>query len=95
MFEEENNIEIGNIKKAKKYSNLKVELESFNWKVQLIHFKGGSRRHIKRRKKKTPINVFKRNQLKKKIFVSQRKYIISKNKPKKLLFENIILMWYF
>ena len=60
----EKNIESAHIRKAKKYNDLKVDLERVGWVVQLIPFEVGSRGQITKRNKESLINVFKRNQIK-------------------------------
>ena len=52
------------MRKAKKYNDLKVDLESVGWDVQLIPFEVGSRGQITRRNKNSLINVLKRNKIK-------------------------------
>ena len=59
----ENNIESAHIRKAKKYNDLKVGLESFGWVVHLIPFEVGSRGQITKINKNALINVLKRNQI--------------------------------
>ena len=60
----EKNIETAHIRKAKKYNDLMVDLESVGWGVHLIPFEVGSRGQITRRNKNALINVLKRNQIK-------------------------------
>ena len=57
-------MESAHIRKAKKYNDLKVELESVGWVVHLIPFEVGSRGQITKRNKNALINVLKRNQIK-------------------------------
>ena len=60
----EKNIESAHLRKAKKYNDLKVDLESVGWIVQLIPFEVGSRGQITKRNKISLINVLKRNHIK-------------------------------
>jgi hypothetical protein len=60
----EKNIEMAHIRKAKKYNDLKTDLESVGWKVHLIPFEVGSRGQITKRNKDALVNVFKRNHIK-------------------------------
>lgn len=60
----EKNIEAAHIRKAKKYNDLKVDLEKAGWLVQLIPFEVGSRGQITKRNRNALINVLKRNQIK-------------------------------
>ena len=60
----EKNIDSAHIRKAKKYNDLKVDLESAGWVVHLIPFEVGSRGQITKRNKNALINVLKRNQIK-------------------------------
>ena len=54
---------MAHIRKAKKYNDLKVNLESAGWKVYLIPFEVGSRGQITKRIKNALINVLKRNEI--------------------------------
>ena len=60
----EKNIEMAHLRKAKKYHDLKIDLEGVGWKVHLIPFEVGSRGQITKRNKDALINVFKRNHIK-------------------------------
>ena len=60
----EKNIDMANLRKAKKYNDLKMDLEGVGWTVQLIPFEVGSRGQITKRNKEALINVLKRNQIK-------------------------------
>ena len=55
---------MAHLRKAKKYSDLKKDLEEVGWRVHLIPFEVGSRGQITKRNKDSLINVFKRNQIK-------------------------------
>ena len=60
----EKNIEMAHLRKAKKYNDLKKDLEGVGWRVHLIPFEVVSRGQITKRNKDSLINVFKRNQIK-------------------------------
>ena len=60
----EKNIEMAHLRKAKKYYDLKKDLEDVGWRVHLIPFEVGSRGQITKRNKDSLIHVFKRNQIK-------------------------------
>ena len=60
----EKNIESAHLRKARKYNDLKVDLEKVGWNVELLPFEVGSRGQITKRNKENLINVFKRNRLK-------------------------------
>ena len=60
----EKNIEMAHIRKAKKYNDLKTDLEGVGWKVHLIPFEVRFRGQITRRNKDSLVYVFKRNHIK-------------------------------
>ena len=52
------------LNRSEKYNDLKVDLESAGWKVNLIPFEVGSRGQPTKRNMEALISVFKRNQIK-------------------------------